>query len=512
MTEEQKPQYQVGAPLSETLHKPHSETDAPLRADADAFMEHTPSSERAWGPRYLVRLLRRMTGRVDNATHSLIPYGNGADDSTPDAMAAPLIMRGLLLMFLLFGVIGGWASFVPMDTGAVAPGPVVVDSNSREVQHLEGGIIERILVREGDRVQKGDVLVKMDATTAEARNEQLRNQWLNAKATEARLLAERDELITITFPEELLELEGKDEKITKSLDAQRRLFNTRRDNMQGELDVLNQKVRQSEEEIVGLKRQISSASRQISLLNDEISVVDALVKKGNATRPRLLALQRQSAQIEGQRGQSQALVSRAEQTINEARIAMLNRGTEFLNSVVAELKETQQEIGTLAEQMRASADIVRRIEVTAPISGQVTGLQVFTETGVIQPGQVLMAIVPLDEALVVEARINPNDIDIVRPGLESHVRITVVDTRQIKPLKGEVVVVSADRFDDQQTGEAYYQARINIPAEEIQDKLGDFELTAGMPTEVLIVTGSRTMLSYLTRPIRDSFGRAFRQE
>ena len=509
MTDEK---YKVGAPISEARM---GETPPPVTGDApsttNSFMDLPTSGERSWGPRFLVRMLRRWRDRVDGATEGLIPYASG-DDVSPDSMARPLILRGLLLMFLLFGVIGGWAAFWPLDTGAVAPGRIVVDSNSREVQHLEGGIIERILVREGDRVEKGDVLVRMDATTAEARNEQLRNQWINAKASESRLLAERDELDSITFPEALTKAEGEDEKVAKILDAQRRLFDTRSENKEGELKVLNQKIRQSEEEIVGLRRQIRSASRQISLLNDEIEVVDRLVKQGNATRPRLLALQRQAADIDGERGQSQALVSRAEQTINEAKISKLNLGTEFLNKVVAELKETQQEIGTLEEQMRASEDIVRRIEVTAPISGQVTGLQVFTETGVIQPGQVLMSIVPLDEALVVESRVTPNDIDIVRPGLQAYVRITVVDFRQLKPVKGEVTVVSADRFDDEKTGEAYYKARIIIPAEEIQEKLGDFTLTAGMPTEVLIVTGNRTMLSYLTRPIRDSFGRAFRQE
>jgi HlyD family secretion protein len=521
LSKQQKPHYKVGASLGDKLHqdRPANATDAkqsdqtPPPAVPNTETQRAPKNHgRAWGPRFLVRLLQRLTGRLDSATHGLVPYMDGNDTTTPDGMAAPLIMRGMLLMFLLFVVIGGWAAFVPMDTGAIAHGQIVVDSNRREVQHLEGGIIEKILVREGDRVEKGEVLVQMDATTAKARNEQLRGQWVNAKATEARLLAERDGLDTVNFPPELLAMEQSDPSVAKGLDAQRRLFDTRRDNKTGEKGLLNQKIRQSEEEIIGLQRQISSANRQISLLNDEISVVERLVKQGNAVRPRLLALQRQAAQIDGQRGQSRAMISRAEQAINEAKIAIANQETEFLNRVVAELKETQQEIGSLNEQMRASADIVRRIQVLAPISGQITGLQVFTETGVVQPGQVLMAIVPLDEALVVEARINPNDIDIVRPGLLSHVRITVVDTRRIKPLKGEVMVVSADRFTDQQTGESYYQARIHIPAAELQEKLGDFTLTAGMPAEVLIVTGQRTMLSYITRPIRDSFGRAFRQE
>jgi epimerase transport system membrane fusion protein len=513
-----KPSFIVGAPLHAkrgvgapaTPPSPASPPPTPPKPPK-AKPEKKPRQKSASMPRFGVRNLRSLSALNDKLANFILPF-TSEDTRTPDSMARPMILMGSWLMIILFGFIGAWAAFVPLDTGAVAIGKVVVDSNSKVIQHLEGGIIKEILVKEGQRVKAGDVLVRLDSTNAEARNEQLRGQWLTAKATEARLLAERDALDSVTFPEEITKLESTDDKIAKGLDAQRRLFVTRRENMQGEEDVMRQKMRQSEEEINGLREQISSASQQISLLNEEIAVVKQLLEKGNAVKPRLLALQRQAAELQGRRGQAQSMISRANQTISEAKIAIVNQRTEFLNSVVNELKDTQLQLSNLDEQMRSSADIVRRIEITAPIAGQVTGLKIFTIGGVIQPGDTLMSIVPIGEKLVVDAHISPTDIDIVRAGLQASVKISVVDSRRMRPLLGKVVTVSADRFDNPQMGESFYVARVEIPPEELASKLDGFELTAGMPAEVLIVTGERTMLSYLTRPIRESFGRAFRQE
>lgn len=496
-----RPKFQVGAPISGTRKEVTPTTPAAPQA---------PKPKRESGARALVKLLQRITQLNDKVAQSIVPFGSHGTQ-TPDAFAGPMIRRGVWLMVVLFGVIGSWAAFWPLNTGAVALGRVVVDSNRKEIAHLEGGIVKEILVKEGQKVKEGQVLVRMDATNAQARNEQLRGQLFSAKATEARLIAERDKADAVTFPEELLSIEATDAKIAKSIDAQRRLFESRRKNLEGEAKVLKQKILQSREEINGLEKQIASASKQLGYLNEEISVVAQLLKKGNAVRPRLLALQRQAAELEGSRGQSQALISRAKQTINEAKIATLNQQSEFLNAVVAELKETQLQIGTLDEQMRSSSDVVKRIDVIAPIAGQITALKVFTVGGVVQPGSTMMSIVPLDDKLVVDAHINPNDIDIVRAGLKANVKISVVDSRRLKPVEGEVVTVSADRFDDPQRGDSYYVARIEISKAELE-ALDGFTLTAGMPAEVLIVTGSRTMLSYLTRPIRESFGRAFRQE
>jgi HlyD family type I secretion membrane fusion protein len=463
-------------------------------------------------PRQTVRAMQSGLNVVERISAWLIPFTKNPDDmSTPEALTRPMLLKGMWLIVLLFGVVGMWAAFWPMSTGAVAVGRVMVDSNRKDIQHLEGGIVEKILVREGQRVQQGEVLVRLDNTNSSARVGLLRGQLIAAMATEARLIAERDKADAISFPEILLREEAEDPELAKTLDAQRRLFQSRREGLEGQISVLEQKALQSGDEIAGLREQVASASSQIALLNEEINVVRELVTKGNAVRPRLLALERQAASLLGTRGQAQSMISRAQQTINEAKISKINARNEFLNQVVAELKEVQTQRGGLEEQTRASDDVAKRIDIVAPIAGQITGLRVFTEGGVIKPGDTILSIVPLNDKLVVEARVSPFDIETVHDGLKAQVRMSGLSSRSTPLLTGTVVTVSADRFDEPQTGQAYFVARVEIPPEEMA-ALGDTPLSPGMPAEVLIITGRRTMLSYLFRPVHDSFGRAFRQE
>lgn len=461
-------------------------------------------------PRNTVRQLQHATHLIDRLATHIIPYDPN-NQSSPEQRARPTILIGLSLLFFLFGIIGLWAALVPLASGAVAPGKVMVDSNRKEIQHLEGGIIKEILVKEGDVVAEGQVLLRMDNTTAQARSNLIRGQYLTAKASEARLVAERDNKETVTFPTELTSIEATDAQVKEILETQRRLFETRREAMTGQVDVLNQKMAQSEQEIRGYREQASAASTQINLLGEEISVVQGLLAKGNALKPRLLALQRNQAELMGQRGQAQAMISRANQTINEAKIAILNQKNDYVNRANTELKDVQTQLSDLSEQGLAASDIVRRVEVKAPLAGTVTGLAVHTVGGVVQPGQTLMTLVPTGEKLIVEARISPTDIDVVHDGLNAQVRLTAFHMRTLRPVKGTVVTVSADRFENERTGEAYYTARVEIPQSELKD-VGDLKLTPGMPAEVLIVTGSRTMLSYLVRPIRESFGHAFHEQ
>jgi HlyD family secretion protein/epimerase transport system membrane fusion protein len=442
--------------------------------------------------------------------NSLLRHDPSAID-TPEQRAWPMIKLGLTIMIALFSFLFLWGGLVPLSSGAVAQGKVVIDSNRKTIQHLEGGIIKEIAVREGDEVTAGQLLVRLDNTSSQARTDLLRGQYIAAKTMEARLIAERDDSDAIAFPPELARLEKEDAQVRENMDAQRRLFTTRREALEGQVSVLNQKIAQSGDEIRGLREQINASDRQLSLLNEEIDVVRGLLAKGNALKPRLLALERQAAELHGQRGQAQAMVSRANQTINESKINIINARTQFLNTLVQELKETQVEVSNLTEQIRSSQDVERRVDITAPIDGTVTGLQVHTVGGVVRPGDALMSLVPKDDKLIVEAKVNPVDIDVVHAGLKAQVRITAFKVRYLRPLEGTVVNVSADRFEDQRTGEGFFTARIEIPQSELQD-LGNLKLTPGMPAETLIVTGRRTMLSYLVRPIRESFGRAFREQ
>lgn len=460
--------------------------------------------------RRTVARLQGATSLVDRLSAKLIPY-DATLLETPEQRARPTILMGLGIMVFLFGFIFLWAALVPLQSGAVAAGRIVVDSNRKEIQHLEGGIVKEILVKEGDKVAANQLLVRLDNISSQARADSVRGEYIAARASEARLLAERDDKPSVTFPEELTTLEATDSKVRDNLDSQRRLFTSRRESVNGQTDVLNQKIAQSGSEIAGLRDQASAASRQISLLNEEIEVVRGLLAKGNALKPRLLALERQSADLMGQRGQATAMISRANQTINESKINIINLKTEFLNKVVAELRETQTQLSTLSEQIRSTGDIARRVDIIAPIAGTVTGLKVHTIGGVVKPGETVMTLVPQDDKLIVEANITPQDIDVVHTGLKAQVRLTAFKARYLRPAEGTVITVSADRFDNERTGEGFYVARIEIPQSELKD-IGDLKLTPGMPAETLIVTGRRTMLSYLVRPIRESFGRAFREQ
>lgn len=460
--------------------------------------------------RETARALQKSVSVIDRLSDRLLPYDPTQQD-LPDQRARPTILVGMLVMFILFGVIGLWAALAPLSTGAIAPGRVISESSSKTIQHLEGGIVKEILVKEGDKVKEGQVLVRLDNVSAKSRNEQVRALYISAKAMEGRLIAERDGKSTIAFDPQLTALEATDPKVKEALDTQRRLFETRKSTLEGQISVYNQRAAQSGQEIAGLREQANAASDQIALLEQEIKVVEGLLAAGNATKPRLLGLQRQQAQLQGQRGQALALASRAGQSVQEAKISIINAKNAQLDAVVKELKETQGQLAQLDEQSRASADIVRRIDITAPIAGTVTGLAVHTIGGVVQPGATVMTLVPANDRLIVEARVSPQDVDVVHTGLKAQVRITAFKSRYLKPVEGTVINVSADRFDDQRTLESYYTARIEIPAEQLKG-LGDVKLTPGMGAETLIVTGSRTMLSYILQPIRDSFGHSFRDQ
>ncbi len=454
----------------------------------------------------------RGTRLLDKASDWLYPLPSKDQDySRPETLASKAICIGMTCIILVFGIFGLWAATAPLNSAAIAIGTVILDNNKKTIQHLEGGIVDAILVREGMRVSAGDVLIKLDETTAKARYELLRKQLVSAKASEARLEAERDSLGNITFPPELLKKEATDPTIKESLDSQRRLFSSRRNSIKGRISILNKKIDQYAQEIRGLGAQSVSATRQIALLKEEIQAVKTLVNSGNAPRSRLLSLQRQMEGLSGERGESGAMISRAEQSIGEAKLEMINVRNNFLNEVIEELKETQVSLSDLEERIRASEDTFNRINILSPLDGTITDLQVHTLGGVIRPGDPLMDIVPADDKLIVEALVQPQDIDVMERGLEASIRLSAYKARFVPPITGRVVHISADRFEDERNGTSYYKARIEVDSEELKN-LENVELYPGMPADVLIVTGSRTMLSYLFSPIRDSFNKSFRED
>lgn len=424
--------------------------------------------------------------------------------------AAPTIGVGLLVLFLFFGVFGSWAAFAPLDSAAVASGIVSVDTNRKTVQHLEGGIVGAILVRDGDVVEAGQVLIRLDETQARASYDLLYGRWTSAKALEARLLAERDSKDGITFPAELLD-RGQDAEVAELISGQINIFEARISALAGQIAILEQRVAQYAEEIKGLEGEIASQDTQLGLIKQEIDDVTTLYEKGLALKPRLLALQRNFAEIEGERNKNRAQIARARQSIGETRLQMNDLKATQTNEVVQELRDVQTELFDLSERLSAARDVLSRTEIRAPLAGTIVGLKMHTTGGVIVPREPLLNIVPSGDSLLIEARVDPADIDIVKVGLPAQVRITAFSQRDTPPIDGKVIAVSADRLTDERTGQDYYLARVELTGD-LQKALKGAPLHPGMQAEVMIVTGARTALDYLFKPITQSMNRALREE
>ncbi len=419
------------------------------------------------------------------------------------------IVIGFVVIVVLFGGAGTWAAMVSLSSAAIAPGVVTVDTNWRVVQHLEGGIVEAILVRDGDRVDQGDLLLRLDATHAEATNLIVQSELDLARATQARLIAERDGAEAIAFPPALIERRSIPE-VAVVVAGQEILFAARRESLAGQIDILNQRIAQHRDQISGLEVQQSASFQQIDLIEQELGGLRELYEEGYVTRSRILALERESQRLRGERGEDLAAIARAEEAIGEAELQIIQLRKDLREEVITELRNVQAQIFDLEQRQVSAADVLDRIEIRAPASGTIIGMTVHTIGGVIVPGDPIMNIVPDGDPLIIEARVKPTDIENVVVGQAAEVRFPGLSQRTTPSLNGQVLTISADRLSDGAEGEDYYQARIAIAPEEL-DRLTDMDLVPGMPAEVMILTGERTALTYLMDPILAGLNRSFRE-
>jgi HlyD family secretion protein/epimerase transport system membrane fusion protein len=416
------------------------------------------------------------------------------------ALRGPLL-SGLLVGAAFFGGFGGWAALAPLDGAAIASGVLSVESSRKAVQHLEGGIVGAVLVRNGDFVDAGQPLIRLDETRPRAALEMLKVQRASALALTARLTAERDGDDTVRFPAWLAA--GAEAR------AEENVFRARRQALEGQTAILTQQISQHHEEIAALSAEIVAARKQGALIAQEIADVETLFNKGLERKARLLALQRQAAEIEGQKNRNEAMIAKVRRDIGETELKIVELRTTMLNEAVEGLRETQEQLAKLEEEIRAAEDVLTRTVVAAPSAGVVVNLQVHAAGAVIQPGQQLMELVPQDDKLVVEARVEPSDVDVVHSGLPAQVKLTAFNQRFAPALDGRVKWVSADRLTDERTGLPYYVARVEL--DDGQEARLDEELHPGMPAEVMIATGSRTMLDYLVSPLFRAIDRAGRE-
>jgi len=420
--------------------------------------------------------------------------------------------RRLGLAILLAGVGGfvGWASLAPIDSAAVASGVVAVEFNRKTVQHLEGGIVRDILVREGERVAPGDLLVRLDDTQVLAQLEIVRSQYLAGRAQEARLIAERDGYREVVFPDDLLAARS-DPRVKEAIAGQQQVFAARSKALSGEKEVLEQRIEQLNEQIRGLEALSASKLERIESYKAEIKDFKKLYEKGLTDRLRLREMERLAAELEGERAEHQSSIAAGQVQIGETRLQIIQLERKQQTEVTQELRDTQAKLFDLRERIRALEDTVARTEVKAPVGGAVVGLAVHTVGGVVAPGGRILDIVPQDEQLIVEAHVSPVDADRVSPGLEAQLRFSAFNTRTTPTVAGHVLTVSGDRITDSSTKESYYLARIQVGKEGMAELRG-LTLLPGMPVDVMIKTGERTFFEYLIKPITDRLAKSFREE
>ena len=437
-----------------------------------------------------------------NSTAVITPY---------ESIQRYLTIGFAIIAFLVFGI-GGWAATIPLEGAVVAQGSIVVDSNVKKVQHLSGGIIKEIRVRDGDHVKAGDILVRLDETQTKASNSVVSTNLDELIAQQARLEAERDSADHVEFPAGLTQRTlDQNSNVSRTVAAERKLFELRREARDGKKAQLRERVAQLKKEIQGYTGQTAAKEREIALINKELEGVRELREKNLVPLTRLTALERDAARIEGERNQLIASTAQSEGKVTETELQIIQVDQDLRSEVAKDLAETRAKVSEFSEKKVATDDQLNRTDIRAPQNGIVQQLTVHTVGGVIAAGDSIMLIVPDADALMVEVKIAPQDIDQLFLSQSATLRFTAFNMRTTPEIKGNVNFISADITQDQRTGVSYYVARIALDPSEVA-RLGDVKLIPGMPVIAFVKTSERTMLSYITKPLRDQIERAFREK
>ena len=430
--------------------------------------------------------------------------------SNPHASIRRHIVIGCVVVAFIVVGLGGWASTAEISGALIAQGALVVDSNVKKVQHPTGGVVGEVRVRDGDRVKAGDILIRLDETVTHANLAIVTKGLTELYARKARLAAERDGADSVATPKELAGASN-DPDVRDAIASERKLFDLRRTARLGQKDQLQQRIKQLQEQITGLVAQQDAKSKEMSLIDQELQGVRDLWAKNLVQLSRLTSLEREEARLQGERGQLIAAAAEAKGKIVETELQILQVDQEFTSDVAKELRETDNKIGEYVERKVTAEDQLKRTDIRAPQDGVVFQSTANTVGGVITAGDPIMLIVPETDTLLVEAKVEPRDIDQVQLGQTVLLRFSAFNLRTTPEINGTVVRVAADTSTDQRTGQSYYVVRISMTADEIK-RLGDVKLTPGMPVEAFIQTGERTMLSYLVKPLHDQLMRAFREK
>ena len=415
--------------------------------------------------------------------------------------------RRVLLVALVVG--GGWATLAPLSGAVVIPGTVISESNIKKIQHPTGGVIAAIAVTDGMRVREGDVLARLDDTQVRANFQVVTKQLDEIRARIGRLTAERDGHDGQALFREAA-FSNRENEAEQLLTSENSLFKARADSRKSQRELLRNRIDQLKEEITGIEAQIRSKQAQFDLIGQELEGVQALYDKRLTPLTRLTSLQREAARLDGERGQLVSAIAETRAKISESELQLVRLDQDFRAEVMKDLREAQDKEAELAERVVAARDQLNRIDLRAPSAGIIHQLSVHTIGGVVGPAEVLMAIVPEADELQIDARLPSNEIDQVHKGQNTLVRFSAFNQRTTPELNGIISHVSADTTRDPQSNASYYTVRISLAGDELV-RLGGRQLISGMPAEVFIQTGSRTMLSYLFKPINDQLHRMFRE-
>jgi HlyD family secretion protein len=426
------------------------------------------------------------------------------------------IRFGLVVAALFFVLFLGWAAFVPLSAAAYAPGKLIVSGQRQTIQHREGGVVSEVLIREGQRVKAGQVLVRLAGADVQAQERALTAQFIALAARRARLQAETFGQPRITPPAEFATLSPADKKDAEvALRLQSSELAARRSLLSAQRSVIRQRTQQATSQGSGYGSQLESTTEQIRLINEELESLRTVADKGFVSKNRIRALERARAELEGQRGQYLATRNSSSEAAGESRFQAIEAERSFAERVALELREVDTALNDLRPRLSAARDQLARTEIRAPASGTVVGLSIFSPGAVVSPGQKVLDIVPERSALVIEALISPDDADDLRVGQKTRVRFATLHDRSLPDLEAELTHLSADSFVDEKTGQSFFKGEVTVPhssLRQIENRIGRNALRPGIPVEVLIPLRERTALQYAFEPLTESFWGSFREQ
>ncbi len=419
------------------------------------------------------------------------------------------LITGLLALVVLVGGFGTWSVMAQITGAVIASGQIEVDRNRQVIQHLDGGVVAEIIAKEGDLVAEGDLLIKLDPDVLQSELSIVEGQLFEILARRGRLEAERDDTDDITFPETLLD--PANTSAQSLIEGQTRLFDARRESMKRAQEQLTQRRAQILSQINGINAQQAAVVTQVDLIAQELRDQQTLLDRGLAQASRVLALQREAANLQGRVGELTAAAAQAAEQITEIEIEMLGLETNRREEAITRLRDIQYNELELSERRRTLSTQLHRLDIRAPVSGIVYGLQVFAPRSVIRPADPVMFLIPQDRPLVIAAQVQLTDVDQIHLGQEATLRFSAFDQRRTPELKGTVTLVSADAFQDENSRLSFYRVELRLDEGEIEKLPVDMTLIPGMPVEAFVRTADRSPMDYLIKPLADYFAKAFRE-